>query len=274
VSSIRNPFFPEIITAFQEAAGLCDMEALVMNTNYDPQRVRNTVSRLLGLQVPGVAVLTSQIDPSVMATLARQEICAVYLDLGRVAPYVSNIAVDYEQGIVRALEHVRELGHTCVGFIGGSPNLVSAQRRRKAFLTGAEKTGPIRTQIIDSDFSVQGGYFACSKLLGSFPATAILAANDLMAIGAMHCAYDRKIRVPEDLAIVGFDDVSFAQFTQPALTTVAVPLEEIGRVAFEALWTMMTDPEHAGSEYRVQTNLIIRQSTAPRPEASRVPESS
>jgi LacI family transcriptional regulator len=264
VSSIQNPFFPEIITAFQNAANLKDMDAVVMDTNYDSQRLRNTVSRLLGLQVPGVALVTSQIDPSAMTRLAEQEVCAVYLDLGKVAPYVSNIAVDYAHGIVSALEHVRDLGHTRIGFIGGSPNLASARRRKEAFLAGTEKAGPVQTHMVDSDFTVQGGYFACSKLLASFPATAIIAANDQMAIGAMHCAYDRSMNVPGDLAVVGFDDITFAQFTQPALTTVAIPREEIGRVAFEALWAMMADPTHMGSEYRVETKLVIRQSTVPK----------
>src|SRR5215471_17335120 len=123
VSDIRNPFFPEITAAFQEAANLNDMEAIVIHTNYDAQRTKESVSRLLGLQVPGVAVLTSQIDPSVMELLASRGVRAVYLDLGRVDRCVSNIAVDYEQGITDALEHVRRLGHTRIGFIGGSPQL-------------------------------------------------------------------------------------------------------------------------------------------------------
>jgi DNA-binding LacI/PurR family transcriptional regulator len=122
VSSIRNPFFPEIITAFQDAAILCDMDSIVMDTNYDAQRLRNTVDRLLGLQVQGVAVVTSQIDPSVIATLRVHGVGAVYLDLGAVSPYVSNISVDYEHGIASALEHVRDLGHTRIGFIGGRPD--------------------------------------------------------------------------------------------------------------------------------------------------------
>ncbi len=265
VSDIRNPFFPEIITAFQEAANLRDMEAIVMNTNYDAQRTRDTVNRLLALRVPGVAVLTSQIDRLATATLIRREICAVYLDLGKVDRYISNIAVDYEQGITAALEHVRQLGHVRIGFIGGASHLSSAQRRKRAFLKGAEKAGLAEVKVVDSNFTVHGGYFACSKLLAGFPATAIIAANDLMAIGAMHCAYDRGIQVPAGLSIVGFDDITFAQFNQPALTTVAVPRAEIGRVAFDALRTMMGAPGHAGNEYRVETSLVVRQSTAPAP---------
>jgi LacI family transcriptional regulator, galactose operon repressor len=87
VSDIRNPFFPEITTAFQDRALMHDMDGLVMHTNYDPQRTLNTVRRLIGLQVPGIAILTSQIEPGVMELLAQKDICAVYLDLGRVEPH-------------------------------------------------------------------------------------------------------------------------------------------------------------------------------------------
>jgi LacI family transcriptional regulator len=262
VSDIRNPFFPEITAAFQEAANLNDMEAIVMNTNYDPQRTKQSVNRLLALQVPGVAILTSQIDPSIMEMLASRGVCAVYLDLGRVDRCVSNIAVDYEQGITAALDHIRELGHTRIGFIGGSPQLPSAQRRKRAFVAGVEKVGTLQTRAVDSDFSVQGGYVACGELLAQFKPTAIIAANDLMAIGALHAAYERQVRIPADLSVVGFDDIRFAQHTQPPLTTVALPRSEIGRLAFQAVWAMMADPAKPGVEHRVQTALAVRESTA------------
>jgi LacI family transcriptional regulator len=121
----------------------------------------------------------------------------------------------------------------------------------------------VEVKVIESDFSVQGGYFSCAKLLNVFAATALLAANDLMAIGALHCAYDRQISVPSQLSIVGFDDITFAQFTQPALTTVSVPRTDVGRLAFQALHALITDPNQTGREYEVKTNLIVRQTTAP-----------
>ena len=265
VSDIRNPFFPEITAAFQEAANLNDMEAIVTNTNYDPHRTKDSVNRLLALQVPGIAILTSQLDPSIVNVLALRGVCAVYLDLGRVDHLVSKISVDYEQGINSALDHIRKLGHTRIGFIGGSPLLHSAQVRKRAFVAGVEKISAVQTRIVDCDFSVHGGYVACSKLLAGFPATAILAANDLMAIGAIHAAYDRKIRIPEDCSIVGFDDIQFAQHAWPPLTTVAIPRSEIGRLAFQTLRTMISDPGKPGVEHRVQTSLIVRDSTAAAP---------
>ena len=120
--------------------------------------------------------------------------------------------------------------------------------------------------MIESDFSVRGGYYACSKLMGNSGQTAIVAGNDLTAIGTLHCLYDRGVRVPADVSVVGFDNISFAQYTQPALTTVAVPREEIGRLAFRALWDMISHPELPGKEYGVETNLIVRHSTARAPQ--------
>jgi DNA-binding LacI/PurR family transcriptional regulator len=264
ISDIRNPFFPEITTAFQDLSLSQEIDTIVMNTNYDSHRTRACVNRLLALQVTGAAILTSQIDSSIIELLSERKVCAVYLDLGRVDRWISNIVVDYAQGIVEALEHLRGLGHEQIGFIGGPPHLWSARRRKKAFLDCAAKGGHALGKAIDSDFTVQGGYFACAKLLSSFAPTAIVAANDLMAIGALHCAYDRGLKVPSDISIIGFDDILFAQHTQPALTTVAVPRAEIGRLAFHALWEMISEKAEFGVEHRVATQLVVRQSTANR----------
>jgi LacI family transcriptional regulator len=234
----------------------------VLNTNYDAHRTLNSVKRLMGLQVPGLAILTSQIDPAVVNMLAAHHIAAVYLDLGRVDVSISNILLDYEHGIVEVLEHLAKLGHRRIAYIGGPLHLNSAQRRKNAFLESAIQMGLEAPTTIDADFTVKGGYFACSKLLNGLTPTAIVAGNDLTAIGVLHRAYDGGLRVPEDLSVVGFDDILFAEYTQPALTTVSVPRVEIGRVAFQALWTMMADPSRAGREFRVGTKLITRQTTA------------
>jgi LacI family transcriptional regulator len=263
ISDIRNPFFPEVTSKFQDQAIAHAMDALVLNTNYDPQRTLNAVRRLVGLQVPGVAVLTSQIDPAAADLLPQAGIASVYLDLGRVARNLSNIVVDYEHGISQALEHLVGLGHRRIGYIGGPLQLPSAQVRRKAFMESAVQRAIEPAQAIDSDFSVRGGYLACEEMLRDSPPTAIVTGNDLMAIGVLHRAYDAGLKVPQDLSVVGFDDIVFSEYTQPALTTVAVPRSEIGAVAFQALWEMIHDPEHAGREFRVDTKLVTRQTTCP-----------
>jgi DNA-binding LacI/PurR family transcriptional regulator len=263
ISDIRNPFFPEITLGFQDQALAHAMDAVVLNTNYDAQRTLNAVRRLIGLQVPGVAVLTSQVDPSASELLPRAGIASVHFDIDRVDRNISSILIDYEHGISEALGHLVERGHKRIGYIGGPVRLPSAQVRRKAFLETAVQKGIEPTRVIDSDFTVHGGYQACSEMLSESPPTAILTGNDLTAIGVLHCAYDKGFRVPEDLSVVGFDDILFSEYTQPALTTVAIPRTEVGEVAFQALWEMINDPEHAGRRFRVGTKLVVRQSTQP-----------
>jgi LacI family transcriptional regulator len=263
ISDIRNPFFPDITSGFQDQALAHNMDALVLNTNYDSERTLNAVRRLLGLQVPGVAILTSQIDPAAAELLPNSGVASVFLDLGRVGQNVSNIVIDYEHGISQAIDHLAGLGHTQIGYIGGPPHMPSAQVRKRAFVESAVKAGIDPSRAIDADFTVKGGYTACAQLLSTSRPTAIVTGNDLTAIGLLHCGFDQGLRIPEDLSVVGFDDILFSEHTQPALTTVAVPRTQIGNVAFEALWTLMSDPEHAGREYRIETRLVIRKSTRP-----------
>jgi LacI family transcriptional regulator len=258
---IGNPFFPEIAKAFQESANLAGLEALIINTNADAQRTRGLLDRLVSLRVPGAAFLTSQMDPIVKRALAERNVAGVYLDFGDPGPKIGTIAIDYRTGMLDAIAHLKQLGHDKIGLIGGPAHGSAAQRRKLAFIEGTE-AGGLEGRTIDSDFTVQGGYFACSKLLASFDCTAVIAANDLMAIGALHSAYDRQVSVPAQLSVIGFDDITFAQYTQPALTTVAVPRPHIGKVAFEMLWSMMTRPQASGEKIEIPTHLMVRQSTA------------
>jgi LacI family transcriptional regulator len=259
VADMSNPFFPEIAKSFQLEASLYGLETLVMDGNKDPRRTRGLVERLLGLQVPGIAFLTSQVDAPVKEFVAKKGICATYLGFGSAGPKIANIAIEQRQGIAEAVNYLAALGHRKLGFIGGPSDGEFALRRKAAFLEAASAAG-LETRVFDSDFTVQGGYFGCSRVLGGFDATAIMAANDLMAIGALHYAYDRQIAVPANLSVIGFDNIDFAQFTQPALTTVAVPQAEIGRLAFQSLWSLIN--ESPVGDYEVKTNLVIRQTTA------------
>jgi LacI family transcriptional regulator len=263
VSDVRNPFFPEITAAFQEQALDHNMDALVINTNYDAQRTLNSVRRLIGMQVPGVAIFTSQIDETVVDLLAQRRVASVYLDLGRVDTAVSNIVLEYSQGIAASLQYLWDLGHRRISYIGGPPRLLSIARRKDAFLQSANKLGIEIVSVVDSDFTVKGAYQACAKVLEGNRPTAIMTGNDLTAIGVLHRAYDAGLRVPEDLSVVGFDDILLAEYTQPALTTVAVPRQELGKIGFETLWAMISDPQLTGREIRVPTQLRIRQSAAP-----------
>jgi DNA-binding LacI/PurR family transcriptional regulator len=260
VPDISNPFFPEVTKAFQIEAAIYGMETVVMDGNTEPQRTRSMVERLLSLQVPGIAFLTTQVDQSLKEFLAKKGICTVYLGFGTAWPLIANIAIQNE-GIREGVDHLASLGHRRVGFIAGPLDGVFAQSRKAAFLDAAD-AAQLETRVFDSDLTVQGAYYGCSRLLAGFQATAIMTGNDLMAIGALHYAYDRQIAVPAELSIIGFDDITFAQFTQPALTTVAVPRAEIGRLAAQSLKSLINE-RGPGADHEVNTHLVIRQTTGP-----------
>src|SRR5258707_6206066 len=134
---------------------------------------------LIGVDVSGVAILPSQTDSAGFTILAEFHIAAVYLDLGPVDSSISNIVLDYEHGIGEALEHLTRLGHRRIAYNGGPLHLHSAQRRKNAFLESAAQMGLEAPATIDADFTVKGGYYACSKLLAGAKLTAIVAGNDL-----------------------------------------------------------------------------------------------
>jgi len=239
------------------------------NTNYDPDRALASVRRMLEQRVSGVAVMTSEMDDSLTRRLAEREVAVVFLDVGKVGPYVSNIVVNYEKGARAGVEHLLALGHRRMAYISGPLRLKSAQRRHLAFTRTMKKYEPsLRTRpwVYEGNFKAAGGQRAVLEMLLQKPRpTAIVAANDLMAIGALGELKKAGLRVPEDISVVGFDDILFASLTDPPLTTVALPREEIGRASVEALLDTIKDARRMGREYKITPRLAARESTGPAP---------
>jgi len=271
LSDLSNPFFPELVKSIQERAIELGYDISMANTNYDSDRALASVRRMLEQRVSGVAVMTSEMDDSLTRRLAEREVAVVFLDVGKVGPYVSNIVVNYEKGIRAGVEHLLALGHRRMAYISGPLRLKSAQRRHLAFTRMMKKYEPsLRTQpwVYEGDFKAAGGQRAVVEMLLQKPRpTAIVAANDLMAIGALRELKKAGLRVPEDISVVGFDDILFAALTDPPLTTVALPREEIGRASVEALLDTIKDAGRMGREYKITPRLVARESTGPAPAA-------
>lgn len=266
VSDIANPFFPEIIKAFESAALARGFDLLLSNTNYDPHRTHVAVGKMIENEVRGVAVMTSEIDASVAEALSSHHVAVVFLDVGQVRTMVSNIRVDYSRGIFQAIDHLHKLGHSEFAFIAGPQNLRSAVTRRKAFTDALRQRGLPSHRTLEGNHRVDGGAAAVGLLFeqARFP-TAILCSNDLTALGAIRALHDRGVRVPEDVSVVGFDDIDFAVVAHPPLTTIRLSRELLGTLAFQALEKLLRSKTHRGAEYVVGTELIVRQSTAAAP---------
>ena len=266
VSDISNPFFPEIIKSIEAGVFASGYNLILLNTNYDTGRAVEYVQRLIQMKVAGIILMTAEFDQALIDEAKKKKTSIVFHDLGIVGERMSNIILDYAVGIDEAVQHLVSLGHTNIVHIAGAHEIHSAGVRRQAFLDSMKRYLPKkkRPKIYEGDFRFEGGRQAARQVLAEkIRPTAVVVANDLMALGAMQEFKAAGLHVPEDISIVGFDDISFASLSEPALTTVCSPRVEIGRRAFEALMLTVDKPHQMGIEVRVPTYLINRGSTAP-----------
>lgn len=266
ISDIANPFFPELVKGFEDNAIQRDYNVMIANTGYDSSRMTLGVRRMIEHQVDGVAIMTSEVDHHLVDELSRRGVPIVFLDVGSVKKRVSNIRVDYATGIREAIDHLYELGHRCVAFISGPMQLKSARVRRTAFLKSLSSRHMETNEslIAIGNHRVDGGQACMEQLLQlRRRPTAVLASNDLTAIGALRALHAHGLRIPSDISLIGFDDIELSQYTDPPLTTVRLSREDLGRTAFEALMNIIEGVSDHGAEIGVGTHLVLRQSTGP-----------
>jgi DNA-binding LacI/PurR family transcriptional regulator len=266
ISDITNPFFPELVKSFEDVAVQCGQEVLVANTNYDKHRMELCVTRMLQRKVDGVAIMTSEIEEHLVDELSSRRIPLVFMDTATPQRGISNISIDYAAGIDAAVEHLIALSHRAIGFISGPMELTSSVARRNAFLSSMQRRGlnPAHELIEEGNHRMDGGHEAMARLLSKdIRPTAVMASNDMTAIGAMGAIFERGLKIPRDISVVGFDDIEISAFTQPALTTVRLSRTEIARVAFRALHDVPNAATVRGQEYSIRPVLAERKSTGP-----------
>jgi len=265
VSDISNPFFPELIEAFQSLAAEKQYDILLTSTDYLTERMTECLRRMLERKVDGVAMMTSEMDLSLIKELGKRNVPIVFMDVGQMGPRMSHVAIDYGNGVRQAVDHLVGLGHRHIAFITGPLDLHSARTRRQAFLDGLRHHGltPERKMIREGMHTAEGGEQAMAALLRlAKPPTAVVCSNDWTAIGALHATHAAGRRVPEDLSIVGFDDIPLTRYTHPPLTTVRMTASDVGSTAFTALFRLISQEAVEGDVYQIPTRLVIRSSTA------------
>jgi LacI family transcriptional regulator, galactose operon repressor len=264
ISEITNPFFPELIQGFEEVAVSNGYEILIGSTNYDLARMDMCVRRMLERNVEGVAVMTFGIEQPLLDELASRDVPMVFMDTAPPVPLVRALIVDYHKGIREGVQHLAALGHRDFSFISGPLLQRSSQLRKAAFLRSLEEIGAVAEEgwLIEGNHTLEGGMAAMETLLkgGRLP-TAVMCSNDMTAIGALRVIARAKLKVPEDISVIGFDDVHLAEFVYPPLTTVRMSGNDLARGAFEALRSIRETPEKR-TQPTIQTKLIVRQSTS------------
>jgi DNA-binding LacI/PurR family transcriptional regulator len=263
ISDITNPFFPELVKSFEDQAVQRGQEVIIGNTDYNTKRMAGCIRRMVERKVDGVAIMTSEADPALFAELTGRDIPTVFMDTGKPGPHIANIRIDYAQGIQEALQHLFSLNHRRIAFITGPMNLESVRLRRAAFVSGLKAHGLSECGKIETgDHRIEGGAMAMRILLKApTRPTAVITSNDLTAIGALGAIHEAGLKVPEDISLIGFDDIAFAHLTQPPLTTVILSRTQLAVTAFAALEALIRNEEGSHADYTIPTHLVMRAST-------------
>ncbi len=270
---IANPFFPEVVLGMEEVAHLKGYCVLLGDTKGAGQREQAYAEMLLSRQADGLIVLGGRVPELLMTKLiSKTGSLPIVIACERIRGVsLPTVLIDNVAAAFTATWHLIDLGHRRIGFITGpSGNVLTKDRLagyRKA-LTAAHI--PIdATLVAAGDFSIAAGITATTTLL-ALPTrpTALVASNDEMALGALHGAKRIGLRIPEDLSIVGFDDIRFSAVCDPPLTTISQPRQEIGRRAMNLLLEHLANPGSAPVEIVLEANLVVRSSTGPGPGSS------
>ncbi|WP_059040517.1 LacI family DNA-binding transcriptional regulator [Paenibacillus rubinfantis] len=275
---ITNPFFPEVLSGFDLEARkrgytyfLCDTVSASVDSAEQYVRESQYLNALAEKQVDGIVMMGGRVDLAKPDTQLIEEVVEigkrlpVLLVNGRLSKSgLNRVAVDERHGAELAAQHLIELGHRDIAIVGGYHQMSNTQQRTSAFMKKMEQTGhKVRKEwVIHGGFSVASGTGFMNQLL-QLPQrpTAIFCLNDLVAIGVLKAAVRAGLRVPEDLSIIGYDDIPFASNSIPELTTVSLRTQELGRTAGEVLHQMITRTK-VNKTTLLKPELVIRESTA------------
>jgi DNA-binding LacI/PurR family transcriptional regulator len=264
VSNLANPFFVDIYHSVEYEAKRSDYEVLIENTGYDPERFAASVDSMLSRSLAGLVVVISEMGEPMMAELGAANLPVVIYDVGSPGENITNIRVNEAHGVRMAVRYLDSLGHRRFGFIGHHTSMGSLSQRRALLLEALSRRGHEALMAPDCEDSPEAARAAVRRLMAvDEPPTAVLCVNDYLAIGALRELRELGLRVPEDVSVVGFDNIHLSEYANPTLTTVNIPRGYIGRLAMERI--LGEGGSAASREILVQPDLVIRESTGPAP---------
>jgi LacI family transcriptional regulator len=265
ISELTNPFYPELVQSFENIAGAHDFEVMVGSTISNKDRANLFITRLIQRRVEGVAVMTFRSESPLLDGLVAQNIPLVSVVETFATPRSRFIEIDYAKGFNQTAQHLVALGHKKIAFVSGQMIHVNDIRRRDAFCQSIRSFGlQFREEwTFAGDHSFEAGARAAAYFLGlAERPTAIVCANDLMAIGALRLLYEKQVKVPKQMSVVGLDDIHLAEFAAPALTTMRLSRTDLASNAFDAI--QLLRGETLGGKINpllVSTFLVVREST-------------
>jgi DNA-binding LacI/PurR family transcriptional regulator len=270
IPDILNPFFAEMMRGIQDEATLFGYMPILYDSNEDPQREQQLLQMFAAQPLRGIILAGSRLPSSDLLSLCQQLTVPIVL-INRAArlPNVACILTDMEGGAWRAARHLLDLHHTRIAFLSGPYKSEQSQARRRGVERALNEAGlTLRPEwCLASSPNVDGGFQTMSALLAlpiNERPTAVIAYNDMMALGALHATRAHHLRVPEDISVVGTDDIAIAAHANPPLTTISQPKYRMGRMAVQMLQRMIQGRPPPQEGYTLlETALIVRESTAP-----------
>jgi LacI family transcriptional regulator len=263
ISDIQNPFFTSVVRGVEDIAYKNDYTVLLCNSDEDPLKERLYLDVMISERAAGVIISPASETGNHSQAVLKAGIPVVALDRRMLDLEVDTVIVDNFDGAYRAVCHLLNLGHRRIGFIGGPPQITTARERKEGYMSALGEQGitPDPSLVKAGDFKLAGGYRAACEILEiENPPTAIFAANNLTTLGALNSIHEKKLRIPQDIAIVGFGDMPWATSLNPSLTAVAQPTYELGRMAADLLLQRIEDRDREVIEVRLGSRLIIRNS--------------
>lgn len=261
VSNLENPFFLDVFRALEGEARDKGYEVLIANTDYDPDRLVSSVQLMLGRRVAGLALIVSEIAPHLLDELSERKVRTVVYDVGSPRPNIMSIKTHYRRGMQRVVEYLFNMGHRRMAFVSHHTSLGPVSERNQAFTDAVKRHGTqVEFRSVASDDGYQGGREAVRELIESgFTPSAIVCVNDFMAVGVLRQLREYGLRVPEDVSVTGFDNISLSEMIVPSLTTLHIPCDSLGRKIF----SLLTDKGDAQRETVIDPELVLRESTGP-----------
>lgn len=265
ISDIRNPFYPELVQGVEELAVKNEYNIFLCNTDYDIEKGLKSIGVLIRKKVDGIIVASSQADSLLIKELINTKVTFVLVDWGKRNIDVDSLYFDYRTGIAEAIDYLISLSHRKIYFISGPKNLKTAKIRIRNFTDVVEKykDDDLDYEIIEGDHRIEGGMKAAQKILREkkLP-TAVICSNDLTAIGVMKAFKAGGIKIPDDISIIGLDNIALTEIVSPALTTIELERYKIGSTAMGLLLNRIKDKKLPKQTGIFKTKLIIRESTS------------
>ncbi len=266
INDIRNPFFAEVARGVEDCANGAGFDLVVCNSDLDPQKQKKYIRSLASKGVDGLIVnWAAKLDASIENELLSYGMPIVLLTSPTGVRKLSTVSVDNEQGGFLAGSYLLKLGHRRLALLTGPEDQPRIAERQSGFVRAVKGSSDgASVAILHGDQNFLGGYRMAWKLISDHPnITAVFTHNDVMAFGAIKAFAETGRRIPEDISIVGFDNVEISQMVQPSLTTIHQPKYEIGKAAAEIILTLCGLPKPGKPIHRTfGVNLVERQSAS------------